>query len=105
MISSLSKLVKKVGDQQKEMILELSEQLGMHNELIEKALEKQQRMELKINRIESKLMEKEIFNYKRNIDKVEKRRQKEMERSRQREMKKLEELKESERKRNYISLN
>lgn len=40
MIAQLSKLVKKVGENQKDLILEFSQQLNQHNELIEKALEK-----------------------------------------------------------------
>ena len=70
MIAQLAKLVKKVGEQQKELILEFSQQLNQHNEIIEKAIEKQERMEQKINRIEARLMEKEIYNYKVNQEKV-----------------------------------
>jgi hypothetical protein len=63
MISQLSRLVKKVGEQQKDLILEFTTQLNQHNELIEKAIQKQERMETKLGRIEAKLMEKEIYNY------------------------------------------
>ncbi|CDW84076.1 serine threonine protein kinase [Stylonychia lemnae] len=85
MIAQLSKLVKKVGEQQKELILEFSQQLNQHNELIEKAMEKQERMEQKINRIETRLMDKEIYHYKENQEKVQQRKQSEIQRRRQRE--------------------
>eukprot|EP00347_Sterkiella_histriomuscorum_P022171 403331430 len=87
MIAQLSKLVKKVGEQQKDLILEFSQQLNQHNELIEKALEKQERMEHKINRIEQKLMEKEIYNYQAIQEKLEQRKQHEMVRKSQRDEK------------------
>lgn len=43
--------------------MELSKELSKHNKLVEKALERQERMLGKVERIEKKLMEKEIFNY------------------------------------------
>lgn len=39
-LAELSRLVKRVGDQQKELVMQVSEQLGRHNEQMEKALEK-----------------------------------------------------------------
>jgi hypothetical protein len=40
-LAELSRLVKRVGDQQKEMILDISQQLSRHNEMMYKALDKQ----------------------------------------------------------------
>ena len=37
-IGDLSRLVKRVGEQQREIVLELSKELGKHNKLIEKAM-------------------------------------------------------------------
>jgi len=37
-IGELSRLVKKVGEHQRELILDLSKELGNHNKLIEKAV-------------------------------------------------------------------
>ncbi len=65
--------------------MEISEQLGKHNELMEKAMEKQQRMETKINRIEQRLMEKEILNYKVIQEKLEKRKEREAESEKKRQ--------------------
>ncbi len=59
----MSRLVKKVGEQQRDLILEFSQQINQHNELISKAMEKQDKMETKLDRIEHKIMEKEIYNY------------------------------------------
>lgn len=39
--------------------------------MIETALEKQNRMEAKIDRIEAKLMERELYNFKEISDKVD----------------------------------
>jgi hypothetical protein len=63
MISQLSQMVKKAAEQQIETIMELSKELNKHNKLVEKALERQERMITKVDRIETKLMMKEIFNY------------------------------------------
>lgn len=63
MISELSKIVKRVGEQQREIVLELSKELGKHNKLLEKAIRKEDRLISKINRIEEKMMEKELYNY------------------------------------------
>lgn len=62
-IGELSKLVKTVGDQQRDTILELSKELGQHNKLLEKAMNKETRLIQKVKRIEEKMMEKEIYNY------------------------------------------
>ena len=51
-LAELSRLVKRVGDQQKELVLEISEQLSRHNEMVDKAIEKQGRMRAKIEDIE-----------------------------------------------------
>jgi hypothetical protein len=52
-----------VGDQQKELVLDISKQLGRHNELLDKAVEKQARMEAKIAGIEQELMKKAALRY------------------------------------------
>ena len=44
-------------------MLELSKELGKHNKLIEKAMAKEDRLLAKVNRIEEKMMQKEIYNY------------------------------------------
>jgi len=44
-------------------VLELSKELGKHNKLIEKAMTKEDRLLAKVNRIEEKMMQKEIYNY------------------------------------------
>ena len=62
-IGDLSKLVKRVGEQQRELVLDLSKELGQHNKLIEKAMAKEERLISKVNRIEEKMMQKEIYNY------------------------------------------
>ena len=72
-ISELSRLVKKVGEQQREIVLELSKELGKHNKLIESAMMKEDRLLAKINRIEEKMMQKELYNYT-NIQQAIKRR-------------------------------
>ena len=60
-IGELSRLVKKVGEQQREIVLELSKELGKHNKVIEQAMAKEERMLSKINRIEEKMMQKELY--------------------------------------------
>jgi len=44
-------------------VIDLSKELGGHNKLIEKAVHRTDRLIQKVNRIESKMMEKEIYNY------------------------------------------
>ena len=51
-LAELSRLVKRVGDQQKELVLDISRQLSRHNEMMDRAIEKQERMESKIEMIE-----------------------------------------------------
>jgi len=63
MIASLSILVRQAGESQIETIMELSKELNKHNKLVEKALERQDRMLQKVDRIETKLMEKELYHY------------------------------------------
>jgi hypothetical protein len=46
-------------------VLELSKELGQHNLLIERAIEKENRLLLKVQRIEDLIMEKELYNYQR----------------------------------------
>lgn len=70
-LSELSKLVKRVGDQQKELILDISKQLSRHNEIIDRAVEKQARMDAKIDDIEDLLMKKASLNYKRKLEKLD----------------------------------
>ena len=62
-IGELSRLVKKVGEQQREIVLELSKDLGKHNKLIERAMLREDRLLAKVNRIEEKMMQKELYNY------------------------------------------
>ncbi len=55
--------MKKVGEQQREIVLELSKELGKHNKLIERAMLREDRLLAKVNRIEEKMMQKELYNY------------------------------------------
>jgi hypothetical protein len=64
--------VKRVGDQQKELVLDISKQLSRHNEIIDKAADKQARMDAKITGIEELLIQKASLNYKRKLEKIEK---------------------------------
>ena len=43
-VARLSKPVKQAGEQQRQIVLELSKELGQHNILIEKAIEKETRL-------------------------------------------------------------
>lgn len=43
-VSKVAKLVKQAGEQQRAIVLELSRELGEHNILLEKAIEKQNRL-------------------------------------------------------------
>ena len=52
-----------MGEQQREIVVELSKELGKHNKLIEKALSKEDRLLSKVNRIEEMMMQKELYNY------------------------------------------
>lgn len=52
-----------VGEQQREIVLELSKELGKHNKLLEKAIDKEERLISKVNRIEEQIMAREIYNY------------------------------------------
>ena len=65
MIQGLARLVKQAAESQKDLILDLTKQVTVHNDLLERAMSKQLRMEAKIDRIEERLMDKELFNYKR----------------------------------------
>jgi hypothetical protein len=71
-LSELSQLVKRVGDQQKELVLDISQQLSRHNDLMSQAVDKQSRMESKIASIEEALMRRADFGYKRKLEKIEK---------------------------------
>lgn len=64
--------MKRVGDQQKELVLDISKQLSRHNEIIDKAADKQARMDAKITGIEELLIQKASLNYKRKLEKIEK---------------------------------
>ena len=68
-------MVKRVGEQQREIVLELSKELGKHNKLIEKAMQKEDRLLAKVNRIEEKMMQKEIYNYTYIQQQIKKRRE------------------------------
>lgn len=72
MVSQLATMVRKAGEQQREIVMELSKELSKHNKLIERALDKQERMIGKVERIEEKLMKKEIYNYEKITDAIEK---------------------------------
>lgn len=69
-MAELSRLVKRVGDQQKELVIEVSQQLSRHNEMMDKALEKQTRMDQKITLIEDQLMANVSIGYKRKADRI-----------------------------------
>jgi hypothetical protein len=45
------------------MVLDLANELNKHNKVMEKAIEKQKQLIEKVDRIENKLMEKELYNY------------------------------------------
>lgn len=62
-VSKVAKLVKQAGEQQRAIVLELSRELGEHNLLLEKALEKQNRLGVKLQRIEDHIMTKELYNF------------------------------------------
>lgn len=55
-VAKLSKLVKQAGEQQRQIVLELSKELGQHNILIEQAIEKETRLLAKVQRIEDHIM-------------------------------------------------
>ncbi len=73
MIQSLAQMVRQAGDQQREIVIELSQELNKHNKLIEKALDRQERIIEKVSRIEDKLMTKELYNYQRIQEEIERR--------------------------------
>lgn len=62
-VAKLSKLVKQAGEQQRQIVLELSKELGQHNILIEQAIDKETRLLAKVQRIEDHIMQKEMYNY------------------------------------------
>jgi hypothetical protein len=64
-LAELSQLVKRVGDQQKELILDISQQLSRHNEMMAQAMDKQSRMDSKIASIEEQLALNVHLGYKR----------------------------------------
>ena len=68
MIQQLSKFVKQAAESQIDTIMELSNELSKHNRLVERALERQERMIQKVERIENRLMSKE-FRQKMNMSK------------------------------------
>ena len=43
-IGELSRLVKKVGEHQRELVIDLSKELGQHNKLIERAVHRTDRL-------------------------------------------------------------
>ena len=45
------------------MVRELSTEMSKHNKLLENAMERTDKMIQKVDRIENKMMQKEIFNY------------------------------------------
>ena len=64
-LAEMSRLVKRVGDQQKELVLEIAQQLSRHNEMLAKAIDKQIRMEDKVANIEEQLRKKPALGYER----------------------------------------
>lgn len=71
-LAELSRLVKRVGDQQKELILDISRQLSKHNEMMDRAIEKQERMESKIDMIEQALIKKgDAIGFQRKREKID----------------------------------
>ncbi len=72
-LAELAQLVKRVGDQQKDLIVDISKQLSAHNDTTNQALAKQARMEQKITNIEEQLMKHKQLGYKRKLEKLEKR--------------------------------
>jgi hypothetical protein len=74
-IGELSKLVKKAGEQQREVVLELSKELGKHNKLIEKAIQREERLLQKVNRIEESIMNKELYNFTHIQSQIRKRKE------------------------------
>ena len=70
MIGQLSKLVYAVGQQQREMMLEIAKEINKHNKIMDKAVEKQKELIEKVDKIEEKLMEKELYNYERVQEEV-----------------------------------
>lgn len=62
-VSKVAKLVKQAGEQQRAIVLELSRELGEHNILLERAIEKQNRLNVKVQRIEDHIMTKELYNF------------------------------------------
>lgn len=63
MIGQLSKLVYAVGQQQREMMLEIAKEINKHNKVMDKAVEKSRELIDKVDRIEEKMMEKELYNF------------------------------------------
>jgi len=47
-VAKLSKLVKQAGEQQRQIVLELSKELGQHNILIEQCIDKETRLLAKV---------------------------------------------------------
>ena len=45
------------------MVLEIANELNMHNNTLDKAIKKQIELNEKVDRIEEKMMEKELYNY------------------------------------------
>jgi hypothetical protein len=67
-LAELSQLVKRVGDQQKELVLDISQQLSRHNDLMTQAMDKQRRMDSKIASIEEQLMQNLSLGYKQKAE-------------------------------------
>ena len=61
-VAKLSKLVKQAGEQQRQIVLELSQELGQHNQLLEKALAKEKKLDARVDRIEDKLRAKGLLD-------------------------------------------
>ena len=62
-IQNLAKMVKECATHQRDIVLSVSNDLVAHNKLIRQALAREEKMIGRLNRIEEKLMQKEMYNY------------------------------------------
>ena len=64
-IVKLSKLVKKAGEQQRAIVLELSKELARHNQLVEIAVEKENYLLQRAQQVEDYMKARPNYNYER----------------------------------------
>jgi hypothetical protein len=62
-VAKLAALVRQAGEQQRQIVLELSKELASHNVLLERAIERESRLLQKVQRIEDHIMQKEMYHY------------------------------------------